>query len=244
PPLSPHLNPLLPYFLTLALLFSFIGILPLQKYAFLPVFFFFLTLFIALYYALDYRYLIGSGLLFLLATPFFLIAGQEPVAESLANYTYGFLVFGLLFIAINSLAEKVRKRGYLALYQRSALYLFLVSLVGSSFFFVDGLYGQKIGAALGEFKPQVEAKEFFSAGLVPLFQSQGENIGSVLKKSFEVVLASRVPSRLQGKEEQSYGAAYDDLGETPKWMEPQEEFVSGGDKKSAGPGSENREEGD
>lgn len=83
PPLSPHLNPLIPYFLTLALLFSFIGILPLQKYAFLPVFFFFLTLFIALYYALDYRYLIGSGLLFLLACPFFShcwprAGGREP----------------------------------------------------------------------------------------------------------------------------------------------------------------------
>ncbi|GFP42559.1 hypothetical protein HKBW3C_01683 [Candidatus Hakubella thermalkaliphila] len=74
----------------------------------------------------------------------------------------------------------------------------MVSLVGSSFFFVDGLYGQKIAAALGEFKPKVEAKEFFSADLVPLFQSQGENIGSVLKKSFEVVLALKVPSELVG----------------------------------------------
>ncbi|GFP34081.1 hypothetical protein HKBW3S42_02421, partial [Candidatus Hakubella thermalkaliphila] len=61
-----------------------------------------ITLLVLQYLDLEYRYAIGIALFFLALCPFFLIAKQESTAEILANYAYGYLVFGLIFILIEA----------------------------------------------------------------------------------------------------------------------------------------------
>jgi len=88
------------------------------------------------YLDLEYRYAIGMALFFLVLCPFFLIAKQESTAEILANYAYGYLVFDLIFILMDSLRERVKQKGKLVLFRKAMLsFIFLTVLLSNYFIF-------------------------------------------------------------------------------------------------------------
>ncbi len=80
------------------------------------------------YFDFEYRYLIGSAIIMLIACPFLLIAKYETLAEYFANYVYGFLVLGVVGYFLDSLREKVKKKGYFNIYKKCLLLMLILFL--------------------------------------------------------------------------------------------------------------------
>ncbi|GFP27234.1 hypothetical protein [Candidatus Hakubella thermalkaliphila] len=93
-----------------------------------------ITLLVLQYLDLEYRYAIGIALFFLALCPFFLIAKQESTAEILANYAYGYLVFGLIFILMDSLRERIKRKGKLVLFRKAMLSSIFLTMFLSNYF--------------------------------------------------------------------------------------------------------------
>ncbi|MCL4415796.1 MAG: hypothetical protein M1371_00565 [Actinobacteria bacterium] len=62
-----------------------------------------------------------------------LIAKKENIAEAFANYTYGYLVFGLLFILIDKLRERVKEKNRFVIFKKIMLSLIFFSLLFSNY---------------------------------------------------------------------------------------------------------------
>lgn len=70
-------------------------------------------------YQWDSRVFIGFGLLFLLATPFYLLQRKELMAEEMAVYAYYFLFLGVIL----QLIEYIREERQLTFWQKLKRYL-------------------------------------------------------------------------------------------------------------------------
>lgn len=222
----PHLGLyFLTYLVLLSLLFFSLTLSFFQAYWFIPLSFLAILFLVAFYWGLDYRYLIVSGLLFLAGSFGFFVSGGETPAQRLANYAFWFFVLGLLFVPVTPLVKKIRDREYLPLFRRSYAYFFVLLVMTVPFLVVNNLYWAEVNRVLGSPEPRVEAEGLLSSGLIYLLRSNDEEARKALDKSFEAVLLKEVPSRFLGGKELTYGAAYNDLGETPQWMEPDTQYT-------------------
>jgi hypothetical protein len=123
---------------------------------------------------------------------YFFLRGRELLAQSLASYSLGFFVLGLLFIPLGPLVSKIRARGYLFLLRRAYIYFFLLPVIALPFFMVNSWYWAEIRKVLGPGEPKVEARELLSSELAYLLASDGQEAQRVLEQSFEVVDLNKV----------------------------------------------------
>ncbi|GFP31639.1 hypothetical protein, partial [Candidatus Hakubella thermalkaliphila] len=173
-------------------LFFSLSLPPFQAYWFISPFLFTLLFGLAFYVGLDYGYLLGGGLLFLVSSLYFFLSGAELLAQRLAHYALGFFVLGLLFIPVGPLLSKIRARGYLFLLRRAYVYLFLLPVIALPFFMVNNLYWAEIRKVLGPSEPRVEAGELLSSELIYLLSTDGQEAQRILEKSFEVVALNKI----------------------------------------------------
>jgi len=85
-----------------------------------------ISLILIQYFDMEYRWAIGIALFLLTTCPFLLIGKLENIAEIYANYTYGYLVFGLIFVLFDKLREKAKQTGRFAIYRKLMFSLIFV----------------------------------------------------------------------------------------------------------------------
>ncbi|MBA7655467.1 hypothetical protein ES703_63371 [subsurface metagenome] len=134
------------------------------------------------YFNFEYRYLIGSALVMLIACPFLLIGGYEKLAEYFANYVYGFLVLGVVGYFLDNLREKVKKKGYFKIYKIIFLSIFIIFLV--FYIFVGGKdYIKTIPTEVKEIYMRTFHKEVYYS-----FKEEVSVNGEVLRGNIEIAI--------------------------------------------------------
>ena len=150
------------YFLALVLLIStiiiryyYLGIYPLS------LFFIYFIFFLTQYFDFEYKYLIGSGLLFLIICFFlivfrpkyeldylFILTNQPELraigyytyhrlADYFANYAFGFLVLGTIAIFLDNLKNKLKSKNSFGIYKKVFLSIIIVMLLVLPFLIYD-----------------------------------------------------------------------------------------------------------
>ncbi len=134
------------------------------------------------YFDFEYRYLIGSAIIMLIACPFLLIAKYETLAEYFANYAYGFLVLGVVGYFLDNLREKIKKKGYFKIYKIIFLSIFIIFLV--FYIFVGGKdYIKTIPTEVKEIYMRTLHKEVYYS-----FKEEVSVNGEVLRGNIEIAI--------------------------------------------------------
>jgi len=91
----------------------------------LSIFLVILIFILSQYFSFGYRYFVGFAIILLCSSPFLLISKYERLAEYFTDYTYMFLVLGVIGYFLDNLRDKLRKKGYFKIYR----FVFLSLLV-------------------------------------------------------------------------------------------------------------------
>ena len=100
------------------------------------IFFIVLILIFSQYFDFSYRLLISFALVLLIICPFLLIAKLNILAEFFANYSYGFLVSGVIGYFFDNLREKLKSKGTLKIYKKVFISILVIFLLSSTFIFI------------------------------------------------------------------------------------------------------------
>jgi len=174
---------------------------------------FILSLILLQYLDLEYRWAIGIALFLLAVCPFLLIAKKENIAETFANYTYGYLVFGLLFILMGKLRERVKEKNRFVIFKKIMLSLIFLSLLFSNYLIFPLILPEyksiqpfKLYTSLiipGAYKWLKNQPHNFIIAEYPLFDEKGEIYSDYIyiqkihgKELFNLLLRDKEKSKL------------------------------------------------
>ena len=84
---------------------------------------------ISQYFDFEYRYFIVFASILLIACPFLLIFKFNLLAEHFANHVYIFLILGVICYFLDSLREKLKKKGYFRIYRVVFILILILLLI-------------------------------------------------------------------------------------------------------------------
>ena len=106
-------------------------------YSVLAFYFFFLF---SQYYNFENRIYIIYALILLIFCPFLLIFNQDLIAESFANYVYGFLCLGVIGFFLDNLRVKSRDKGKLKIYKFLKTFFVSLLIAFTIFFYFNNVF--------------------------------------------------------------------------------------------------------